>query len=203
MNHRYHILGCLLALMGLMASLSGCTDELEGVFKSGRPSDVICFTASLSDSRGSSVSRGSSGHLSIEQEEWLVGVSENQDASRKAPVTLLSGSAGVIGYGDSDIPWSNNAEYVFDGDELTAKSTDVRWGTIASNQTVSCYVYAPYNNSNISGKTINYTVSSNVTQQQDLIVASWQGSKGTNYGEKIEPQTIPLVFEHALTAVKF
>ena len=98
MNHRYHILVCLLALMGLMASLSGCTDELEGVFKSGRPSDVICFTASLSDSRGSSVSRGSSGHLAIEQEEWLVGVEEKQGASRGTPVTLLSGSAGVIGY---------------------------------------------------------------------------------------------------------
>ena len=190
--------------MGLMASLSGCTDELEGVFKSSRPSDVICFTTSLSDSRGSSVSRGSSGHLAIEQEEWLVGVSEKQDASRKAPVTLLSGSAGVIGYGDDEeTPWSNNAEYVFDGDELTAKSTDVRWGTIASNQTVSCYVYAPYNNSNIAGKTINYQVKPVVTEQQDLIVASWQGSKGTNYGENIEPQTIPLVFEHALTAVKF
>ena len=221
MNHRYHILGCLLALMGLMASLSGCTDELEGVFKPGRPSDVICFTASLSDSRARSVSRGSSGHLAIEQEEWLVGVEEKQGASRGTPVTLLSGSAGVIGYvydnwSDTTQPWPAlyNKQFDFEGDELTAASNDVRWSTIAQateNTNVKFYLYAPFGMSGatLSGETtggvptMTCRVNDDVTNQHDFIVASWQGSKGTNYGENIEPQTIPLVFEHALTAVKF
>ena len=216
MKNRYYILGCLAALMGLMTNLYSCTDELEGIGgTSTRPTDVVCFTASLSDGRTSSVSRGASGQLEIEQEEWLVGKEKKQDASRGAPVSLLSGSAGVIGIGfsnnDTESVWSSNAEYKFDGDELTAKTGDVRWSTIAGNSRVSCHVYAPYNNSNISGKTINYQVPTTVTQQQDLIVASWTGAYGTNYGTKteggetvtIQPRTIPLTFEHALTAVKF
>ena len=216
MKNRYYILGCLAALMGLMASLYSCTDELEGVGgTSTRPTDVVCFTASLSDDRTSSVSRGASGQLEIVQEEWLVGKEEKQDASRGAPVSLLSGSAGVIGIGidneNTESVWSNNAEYKFDGDELTAKTGDVRWSTIADNKSVSCHVYAPYTSSNISGKTISYQVPTTVTQQQDLIVASWTGAYGTNYGTKkegdkkvtIQPRTIPLTFEHSLTAVKF
>ena len=211
MKNRYYILGFLAALMGVMVSLYSCTDELEGMGNaSTRPTDVVCFTASLSDGRKASVSRGASGLLEIEQEEWLVGM-EKKDGSRGAPVSLLKGSAGVIGYGDDNSVWSDNAEYEFDGDELTAMSSDVRWNTIAGNNSVSCYVYAPYTNSNISGKTISYQVPGTVRDQKDLIVASWTGTKGTNYGTKtegdetvtIQPQTIPLTFEHALTAVKF
>ena len=203
MKNRYYILGCLATLMGVMTSLYSCTDELEGMRNtSTRPSDVVCFTASLSDSRGASVSRGASGQLEIEQEEWLVGMEKKQDGSRGAPVSLLSGSAGVLGYGDDNSVWSDNQEYVFDGDELTAKSTDVRWTTIADNEKVSCHVYAPYN-STISSSTISYQVASIVSEQQDLIVASWQGTKGEDYGTGIQSRSIPLTFEHALTAVKF
>jgi len=202
MKNRYYILGCLATLVGVMTGLYGCTDEWEGMRNTTtRPSDVVCFTASLADSRAASVSRSASGHLAIEQEEWLVGTEAEQGVSRGVPVTLLSGSAGVIGYGDDDI-WSDNAEYVFDGDELTAKSTDVRWTTIADNEKVSCHVYAPYN-STISSSTISYQVASTVSEQQDLIVASWQGTKGEDYGTGIQSRSIPLTFEHALTAVKF
>ena len=98
MKNRYCIFGCLAALMGLMGCLYSCTDELEGVGGTSiRPTDVICFTASLSDSRSASVSRTASGCLEMEQEEWLVGVDAEQGASRGTPVTLLDGSAGVIG----------------------------------------------------------------------------------------------------------
>lgn len=211
MKNRYYILGCLATLVGVMTGLYGCMDEWEGMRNTpARPSDVVCFTASLAESRAASVSRSASGHLAIEQEEWLVGTEAEQGVSRGAPLTLLSGSAGVIGYGDDDI-WSDNAEYVFDGDELTAKSTDVRWTTIADNEKVSCHVYAPYN-STISNSTISYQVASTIADQQDLIVASWTGTKGTDYGTykddkgetvTIQPRTIPLTFEHTLTAVKF
>ena len=211
MKNRYTIFGCLIALMGLTISTFGCTDELDGFRNTGgRPSDVICFTASLSDSRTSSMSRSSSGHLEMEQEEWLVGTGAAQGVSRGNPVTLLEGSAGVIGYvydtwGNDVKPWPEvyNKKFNFDGDELAAESKDVRWSTLDKNKAKFC-VYAPYN---LSGGTLSastqggapqltYTVNDTPSNQHDLIVASWEGS--TSY-----KQSIPLTFEHALTGVKF
>ena len=221
MKNRYTIFGCLIALV---LGMSSCSDELDAIRNNTRPSDVICFTASLSGSQGSSVSRGASGHLAIEQEEWLVATEKEQGVSRGAPVTLLEGSAGVIGYvydewvseGDAATkPYFHNKKFNFDGDELTAESGDIRWATISKPQSgngnVLFHVYAPYNISEGTlspsttggSPTIQYTVNENVTEQNDLIVASWQGAKGTDYGTDIEARSIPLSFEHALTGVKF
>lgn len=228
MKNRYDIFGCLVALLGVMTGLYSCTDELDGIgIHPTRPSDVICFTASLSESRTASMSRSSSGHLEIEQEEWLVGVEEKQSASRGNPVTLLNGSAGVIGYVYDDAvsgvtPSMYNKQFNFDGDALTANSEDERWNTFVKKSNTEIYnkvlfhVYAPYNLSGgtlsaetVTGTpTLTYTVDEVVKNQHDLIVSSWEGAKGTNYGtgtddKAIQPQSIPLVFEHALTAVKF
>lgn len=228
MKNRYDIFGCLVALLGVMTGLYSCTDELDGIgIHHTRPSDVICFTASLSESRTASMSRSSSGHLEIEQEEWLVGVEEKQSASRGNPVTLLNGSAGVIGYVYDDAvsgvtPSMYNKQFNFDGDALTANSEDERWNTFVKKSNTEIYdkvlfhVYAPYNLSGgtlsaetVTGTpTLTYTVDEVVKNQHDLIVSSWEGAKGTNYGtgtdgKAIQPQSIPLVFEHALTAVKF
>ena len=219
MKNRYCIFGCLAALMGLMGCLYSCTDELEGVGGTSiRPTDVICFTASLSDSRSASVSRSASGCLEMEQEEWLVGVDAEQGASRGAPVTLLKDSAGVIGYAYDKTQTAHttliqsleNKLFVFDGDELVADSIDVRWKTITGDS-VLFYVYAPYQgNDNLTYAIVDDTlalkdimVNDDVAKQQDLIVASWQGKKGKNYGNGIQTQSIPLTFEHALTGVKF
>lgn len=194
----------------MMTVLYGCTDELDGVPGQTRPSDVICFTASLSGSRSASLSRSTSGRLEINQEEWLVETENANDYSRGNPLTLLSGSAGVIGYvydtwANTVTPHSDlyNEEYVFDGDELTAEENDVRWSTL-NKSNAKFYVYAPYN---LSGgilsqitqggnPTLTYVVNDTPSNQHDLIVASWEGL--TSY-----KQSIPLSFEHALTAVKF
>ena len=208
MKNRYTIWRCLTALMLVMVGVCACTDELEGLgLDSIRPTDVICFTASLSDNRPDSQTRSASGHLEIEQEEWLVG---ERIVTRGKPVTSLEGSAGVIGYvydewSTSVKPWSGlyNTEYVFNGDELTAKENDVRWNTLKLSK-ARFYVYAPYsinggrlsNNEQGGNPTITYTVDATPANQQDLIVASWEGP--TSY-----KQSIPLSFEHALTAVKF
>lgn len=209
MKNRYTICRCLTALMLVMVGVCACTDELEGLgVDSNRPSDVICFTASLSDNRPDSQTRSTSGHLEIEQEEWLVG---ERIVTRGKPVTALEGSAGVIGYvydntwTTSVKPWSGlyNTEYVFNGDELTAKENDVRWNTLKQNK-VRFYVYAPYDlnggklsdNEQGGNPTITYTVDDTPANQQDLIVALWEGLASYK-------QSIPLSFEHALTAVKF
>lgn len=215
MKNRYTIWRCLTALILVMVGVCACTDELEGLgVDSTRPSDVICFTASLSDNRTGSQTRSASGHLEIEQEEWLVGT--EQSITRGTPVTLLKGSAGVIGYvyetWSNDVkPWTNsqnninlyNKEFKFDGDELTAASNNVRWATLTQ-PNVKFYAYAPYN---LTGGTLSskeqggspqltYTVNETPANQHDLIVASWEGP--TSY-----KQSIPLVFNHALTAVRF
>lgn len=209
MKNRYTIWRCLTAFMLVIVGVCACTDELEGLgISSIRPTDVICFNASLSDNRSASQTRSASGHLEIEQEEWLVG---ERIVTRGKPVTSLEGSAGVIGYvydntwTTSVKPWSGlyNTEYVFNGDELTAKENDVRWNTLKLSK-ARFYVYAPYsiNGGKLSNKeqggnpTITYTVDATPANQQDLIVASWDGPASYK-------QSIPLSFEHALTAVKF
>lgn len=209
MKNRYTIWRCLTAFMLVIVGVCACTDELEGLgISSIRPTDVICFTASLSDNRPDSQTRSASGHLEIEQEEWLVG---ERIVTRGKPVTALEGSAGVIGYvydntwTTSVKPWSGlyNTEYVFNGDELTAKENDVRWNTLKLSK-ARFYVYAPYsinggtlsNNEQGGNPTITYTVDATPANQQDLIVASWDGPASYK-------QSIPLSFEHALTAVKF
>ena len=203
-------------LFGMMVGLLGCTDELFYSSNVGTPSDVICFTASLSNPHSASQSRSASGHLEIEQEEWLVGT--EQSVSRGTPVTLLEGSAGVIGYvydtwqehssadGETGtFPWETlyNKEFKFDGDELTAASNNVRWNTL-NEDSAKFYVYAPYNltggtlssEEQVGSPQLTFTVNDTPTEQNDLIVASWKGK--TDY-----KQSIPLVFNHALTAVRF
>ena len=238
MKDRYNIFGHLAALMGMILLFGSCTDELEGMGKgSTRPTDVVCFTASLTDNRSASIARSSSGALEIEQEEWLVGAEEKKDGSRGTPVSLLDGYAGVIGYlydewnepkaavGETPAvtgttPWEDlyNQKYKFDGDELTAVGADMRWNTIvtaANNNHVKFYLYAPFEVTEANGggtlsaktaegtPTLTYSVNDAVASQKDLIVASWQGNKDEHYGADIKPQSIPLTFEHVLTAVKF
>lgn len=208
MMNKYTYWRCLTALMLVMVGVCACTDELAGLeINSTRPSDVICFSASLSDTRSASQTRSASGHLEIEQEEWLVGT--EQSVSRGTPVTLLEGSAGVIGYVYDDTwstsvtPFFHNKQFNFDGDELTAASNNVRWATL-NQSNVRFYAYAPYN---LTGGTLSkstqggspqltYTVNGTPSKQHDLIVASWEGQSDYK-------QIIPLVFNHALTAVRF
>ncbi|MBR2628394.1 MAG: fimbrillin family protein [Alistipes sp.] len=218
MKRLNHKSAYLLVVACAIASVVGCTkDDTEPILPNdGRPSDVVSFTAALADNHEPCISRGTSGLLSIEQEDWsLQVVGDKKSGTRGMPVSLLSdlGSAGVIGYAYNDWETDNpapldilyNKKYLFDGDHMTAADdADVRWNLLESNSNARFYVYAPYNLSGaiLSDKvaagapTLTYTVPSNVTEQQDLIVASWSGA--SNY-----KKSIPLMFDHALTGVKF
>ena len=212
MKNRYTHWRSLTILILIMIGISSCADELAGLeINSTRPSDVICFSASLSDTRSASQTRSASGHLEIEQEEWLVGT--EQSVTRGTPVTLLEGSAGVIGYvyntwSTSVTPLTNfhNKKFNFDGDELTAASGNVRWNSLNTSNTpnVRFYAYAPYdqtggilsNTQQGGSPQLTYTVNGTPSEQRDLIVASWEGQSDYK-------QSIPLTFNHALTAVRF
>ena len=213
----------LTVVASIIASLCACNDELEGIVQPGRATDVLCFSVALSDGYTQSKTRSAKDNLEMEEEEWaLEGVqTSGAKATRGTPTTLLSGSAGLSGYvynewNSSTTPWTElyNKQYDFDGDQMTAHEADVRWSIISKqteSDSVRFYLYAPYNLSGgtISGSLVGgapkiaYTVNDNVEDQHDLIVASWQGTKGTHYGPKIQTTSIPLVFDHALTAVRF
>lgn len=213
----------LTVVASIIASLCACNDELEGIVQPGRATDVLCFSVALSDGYTQSKTRSAKDNLEMEEEEWaLEGVqTSGSKATRGTPTTLLSGSAGLIGYvynewNSSTTPRTElyNKQYDFDGDQMTAHEADVRWSIISKqteSDTVRFYLYAPYNLSGgtISGSSVGgapkiaYTVNDNVEDQHDLIVASWQGTKGTHYGDSIQTTSIPLVFDHALTAVRF
>ena len=124
MKNRYTHWRSLTILTIMMIGVSSCTDDLAGLeINSTRPSDVICFTASLSDTSSVSQTRGTSGHLEIEQEEWLVGT--EQSVTRGTPVTLLEGSAGVFGY-----VYDTWQEYVPADGETTAINGTSTWSTL-------------------------------------------------------------------------
>ena len=205
----------------VITALCGCTDELDYLENNTRPTDVVCFTTSLSRKASDKATRSSYDILTIDEEKWDLTPLGSDAVTRGMPMTLLNGSAGVLAYiydewSNTTLPYSEiyDKEYLFDGDEMTAASNDIRWSNIAkvaNNDSIAFYVYAPYQangctlSSNDTGgvPTLTYQVSNEIEKQEDLIVASWKGAKGVNYGTGIESRSVPLAFEHILTAVKF
>ena len=190
-RHRTYKLTILCGILVAMLYHS-CTDDLGLV--ENCPSDVVCFTASLHENTESST-RGTSGHLDIVEEEWKLDM-ENKN-TRATLVTQLSGFAGIYGYnGESMLNGLKNVSYTFTGDELNSTDTPIYWKNIEGTlETMDIYAYAPYS-LNLPGKTFNYQIPS-VAEQQDMIVA-----------KAVLPQnsfrhTVPLTFEHTLTAIRF
>ena len=219
MKNKYSYIA-LIVVASIITGLCACNDELEGIVQPGRATDVVCFNATLSNGSSMSKTRSAKDNLAMDEEDWILEGVQTSDtkATRGTPTTLLNGSAGLIGYvydewGGSITPWDElyNKQYNFDGDQMTADEADVRWSVISKeehNDSVRFYLYAPYNLSDgtISGSgtpKIAYKVNDVVKDQHDLIVASWRGAKGTHYGSNIQTASIPLVFDHALTAVRF
>jgi len=189
-----------IALFIVMGMFTGCTDD-TGI-EAPRPSDVICFSASLGNDSPTVSTRSTAGHLSIVEEEWrLEGQPADTARTRATLTTSLEGEAGVIAYtdGGSVIGELNNRSFSFSSDELTSTDSPVYWKKIESGLTsMDVYAYAPYSLSGtITGKSFTYTIPGAATDQRDVIVAkSTVASSGFR-------KTIPLTFTHALTAVRF
>ena len=115
--------GFIIVLMAVMGIFTSCTDD-TGI-EAPRPSDVICFSASLGNDSPTVSTRSTAGHLSIVEEEWrLEGQPADTARTRATLTTSLEGEAGVIAYtdGGSVIGELNNKSFSFSSDELT--STD-------------------------------------------------------------------------------
>lgn len=194
MKKTFQAIYVLLTFAGM--AMVGCTDDL-GITSVYRPSDVISFTATLGTPTVSGTSRSSSGHLAIEEEEWqLEGmVTEDSLKSRGSLTTSLSGQAGVIGIPSK----SGVVNFSFNGDEMTSPGNPVYWKDI-SNADFSIYAYAPHDVTTVdaTNKTITYQVADEVANQKDVIVASRSIVYNTD-----KNKTIPLTFDHILTAVRF
>ena len=192
--------GFIIVLMAVMGMFTSCTDD-TGI-EAPRPSDVICFSASLGNDSPTVFTRSTAGHLSIVEEEWrLEGQPADTARTRATLTTSLEGEAGVIAYNNegSVIGELNNKSFSFSSDELTSTDKPVYWKEIASGLTsMDVYAYAPYSLSGtITGKSFTYTIPGAATDQRDIIVAK---STVANSGFR---KTIPLTFTHALTAVRF
>jgi len=180
---------------------TACTDDLG--ITGYRPSDVICFTATLGDPAVSGTSRSASGHLAIEEEEWrLEGMASDEKAGSRATImSMLEGQARVLGYVDENTTSFMDDIFQFRGDELTTTETPVYWKDI-NGTNVYLYAYAPKEITDngglatLDGTTLKITVPTDVTIQKDIIAESVQVS--SDYGK-----SVPMTFDHILTAIRF
>ena len=191
----------------LFLMISGCTDDLGIV--GNRQVDYLCFTATLGGDSLSHSSRGTTDYMSYEVEDWsLVDDTQTSFGSRGVPVSRLDGSAGIIGYTKgtgTDADWElwgslNHQKFEFAGDELAPEQA-IYWNAVPSgSQSLLIDAYAPKTISGVtfpeSSLSFTHTVPSTVSEQTDILVASTEVPG--NYRA-----SIPLAFEHALTAVKF
>lgn len=180
---------------------TACTDDLG--ITGYRPSDVICFTATLGDQTVSGTSRSTSGHLVIEEEEWrLEGVAtDEKNGSRATIMSMLEGNARVLGYKDEETSPFMDDVFQFNGDELTTTEAPVYWKDINGTY-VHLYAYAPKEITDngglatLAGTTLKITVPIDVTNQKDIIAESVQVA--SDYGK-----SVPMTFDHILTAIRF
>ena len=190
--------------------LSGCVDILEqdDRFDSG---EFISFRSAI-DTTTHIGTKSTGDYFILENEYWPVEALAGKTPTKATPVAALSGSAGIIGYNfngswtDSVPVWGelNKKEFRFSGNTLSAASDPVSW-VKAGNTYLRIYAYFPKtfvdDNTTITAATgapsLSYTVSTNVAEQQDILVAK--------SADKLcsEKTPVDLVFTHALTAVKF
>lgn len=190
-------------------NVAGCTDELDAV--GNRPSEYLCFTPLLEDYSQPVSSRGAVHGLTFEEEEWTLDAKD--DDSRGAPVLTFPTYAGVFGLGDASsqyIEGLENRKFQFNGDMLAvADGMPVYWRTDLKDVTkLTVLAYAPYEEGQtghfihtVAGDELdaegNVTTKASVSTQTDLLVARKEVSSDAFN------QSVPLSFEHVLTAVKF
>ena len=210
MNSRLAKYGKVWVALWMVVTLYACSDD-TGVLGEYRPSDVICFTASLSADAQAVHSRGGVPYLDIVEEEWeLEGVSSSD--SRGSVVSGLNGlKVGVIGtvydqQGALSNTLMSNHLFTFANNEELRSSVPVFWKNVGDNKKLRIYSYAPYvgtNTGNFSVTTVDgepgvtYSVPADVATQTDIIASDMKEVPG-DY-----KQYIPLAYNHILTGIRF
>ena len=200
-----NITGLVLAALSA-ACINGCVEEMDVHVTD---SEQISFTAVLpAMTRSGNVERSMTETLYEETRDWGWDAYMESPKTKGLPLMQLEGNAGVTAYqydGEwkgTETSWSGltNADYTFDGNALIGKMN--RWSDVRT-ENLRVYAYAPYISAagagTISGsQTITVTVAGNVEDQIDIIAAENDVKVADAKGN-----SIPLTFDHILTAVRF
>ena len=211
MKENFNILK--LTLLATVAAIVCSCFEMEEL--AVRNSEYISFIAELNPVKKSQT-KCSSPSLSMEVEDWKIGLSTKVSVTNK-----LEGQANVIGIQyDDDFneqthkPWTPISEFPFNfnGDELTSPKP-IRWSQLQSNK-FRLFVYSPVPDSNtpIYGATmpdlsvagtpkISYLLPPHKEDHTDIITAVKDVVTRTD--NQLFNKTVPLVFTHAFTGLKF
>lgn len=206
----------LSAVVASALILVGCTEDKYLVDAENTiQSDVIGFSATIEE--GGYSTRSTLDHMSVESETWLVEKADlgAEAATKGAPAAMLSGSVGITaieysGTWNEDEVYPNtrmkNDQFTVDGDALVPVNPRA-WRNIAQDEKIRFFAYAPYGDaqatvSPMDGTVmgtpyIDYTVTTSIPDQKDLLYA-----ESAEY-DNTHRQTVPLTFNHALTAVQF
>ena len=202
---------CLVSICLLMA----CSKDLDrGIKEDVTPREIISFTASLQADASPApqvASMSSASHLSIDEQDWDLELTESSRHTRGLPIDTLDGlHVGVYAYEfNEDIKVADlmkNKDYSFiNHEDLHPVGDPVLWSQVSDSNDLRIYAYAPRVTSSTSlvlsesndTPSITYTVPDDVTQQIDLLCAKRKVVKG-NYN-----QDVFLEFQHMLAAVRF
>jgi len=214
----------MVAVAVALITMTGCSDDI-GLTETGNdyetsPSDCLAFTTRLTPENTSSVTRSSVSHLEIAGEHWALQTAWQDSVTTRGTLTNhLSGEAGVLGFQydeeekKSPISENNNLEFTFNGDQLVSTNATILWKTIDQKH-LNVYAYAPYLPENTDSMKIvsatappkiDYIVPDQIVRQQDILVSRWISTEHENPDnpEDYKKNTIPLTFNHALTAIRF
>ena len=161
----HRMVSFMLVTAVIMTVAGGCVEELDGGIEDGQEQEYLAFSTRLSD-----------------------------EATKAAPMTMLSGNAGVIGYvydtwpADADAiktfaPWNQlqNKSFTFDGDQLAATEGMIKWSEVENEggSSLKIYAYAPITDGNMSVSygtegnysipSIRYTVPEDISKQKDML----------------------------------
>lgn len=197
-------------LVATIVSLVSCADDLEVLREDSHHSDNLVFTTSLVSQETPSCTRSTDSNLEIAEEDWaLQRESEDLNMTRGSLAKYLSGEAVVMGFiynangAKTTLTDDNKVTFTFSGDILRTTGKPVRWNIVDKSH-FDIFAYTPkIESSNFSVTAtdympeITYTVPGTVSEQQDIIVSKWQSPTNDEFKNK----TVPLVFDHALTAI--
>lgn len=199
MRNGKQIAGWLLPLLVLGA----CTQYQEDDFRESGQNGTISFVSHTKEI-ASAVQTKSSDHLVMEVQEWTV-----ESSTKAAPVTSLSGDAGIYGYEfasedlvlTTEVPFMPNDQFTFSEGTSLLPTAPRMWHNLTDGKWYRFYAYAPYANpsglSTTGEPTLTYTVPASAASQTDYLYAV-----SADY-QKTWLNAVPLTFNHALCAVQF
>lgn len=201
----------VLTVIAVMCLHNGCVEHLENDMNiSG---DNVSYTVSLDGNRTSVPTKGYTGCLDFEEEEWVLELD-----TKAGLLNSLNGlEAGVYGYvysgewnvQNAPLEFINGDKFTFDGDRMDADEP-VRWSVVeeglSNGYKFRTFVYAPKGDtaptlqSQSKGAPV-INVESIKSFQKDIVVADKEVviDISTNNHRK----DIQLDFEHIFTAIQF